>query len=253
MTQRRAVIAAVVSWSLVAVAGDAPMSQKAAEVLARSRYFDFELAEVRAGDWLAFLKQKEADEQAAAASWRPPRGGADLEPKDSPSPGRAQRALQAEFELVAKAREDEVRALAKQVLGAARSGALAPLAEDCTMYDATAKDRLALTQKHFAEQAAAWKKAAALATGDFDLQFTPPRPETGMPGKAFVSFGPEAKAPKSGARFPPRHQVELWWSGQVMPEANGPLRAAPAATPPKSRWRFHDLVLPYSREHLGLE
>lgn len=233
------------------------MSQKAAEVLARSRYFAFELAPVQAphgGDWLAFLKQKEADEQAAAASWRPPRGGADLEPRDSPSPGRAQRALQAEFELVAKARKDEVLALAKQVLEAARSGTLDALAGDCTFYDATAKDRLALTRAHFAEQAAAWKKAAALATGELaDVQFERPHPETGMPAKAYVSFGPDAKAPKSGARFPPRHQVELWWSGEVMPEANGPLRAAPAATPPKSRWRFHDLVLPYSREHFGLE
>lgn len=240
----RSVAAVVVSWSLVAFAGAAPMSQKAAEVLARSRYFAFELAPVETthgGDWLAFLAQKDADEQAAAASWRPPRGGADLEPKDSPSPGRAQRALQAEFELVAKARKDEVLALAKQVLDAARRGALEPLVDDCTYYDASAKDRAALTRKRFAEQAAAWKRAAALATGELvDVQFERPRPATGMPAKAYVSFGPSAKAPKPGARFPPRHQVELWWSGEVMPEANGPLHAAPSATPPKSRCTGRD-------------
>lgn len=257
MTPVRAAAVVALLCCLPAFAGDAPMTQKDAEAFARRRYFAFELAPVHAtykGDWVAFVKRKEADEAAAAAAWHPPRGGVNVEPEDSPAPGRAQRALRAEYELVARVREDEVKALAKQVLDAARAGKLEPLVEDCTLYDATAKDRAELTRKHFAEHAAAWKKAAALAEAELaDVRFEGPAPERGMPARAYVSFGPKAKAPKSGERFPERHQVELWWSGEVMPEANGPLRAAPGAEAAKSRWRFHDLVLPYSRQHFGLQ
>lgn len=228
------------------------MIPQSPEQLARSRYFSFELAPVQAahhGDWAAFLAWKEADEEAAAASFRPPRGGANLEPPDSPAPGRAVRALRAEYELVASARRDEVKALAQRVLDAARAGKLESLVEDCTLYDASAKERLAYTRKHFAENAAAWKKAAAIGKGALDqVEFIPPSPETGMPARALVSFGPEAKPPADDELHPSRHQIELWWSGEVMPEANGPLRARPVAPAPRSRWRFHELVLPYSQK-----
>jgi hypothetical protein len=237
----------------IAFAGEPPMTQDAAEKLARSRYFAFELAPVKAsfkGDWVAFVKQKEADEAAAAKAWSPPRGLA-----GTPEMNRGHRALAAEFELVARERTDEVKALAKQVIDAALSGNLEPLVADCTMVDASAKDRADLTRKHFKAQAAEWKKAAKLAGTDLgaSVRFTQPNPATGMPAMAHLSFGPPATKPKDGELYPARHEIELWWSGEVMPEANGPVHVAPTSPAPASRWRFHELVLPYSRRQMHLQ
>jgi hypothetical protein len=89
-----------------------------------------------------------------------------------------------------------------------------------------------------------------------DLSFNPPSPNRGMVGQVKVAFGPPAVRPK-GARpdsFPIRAYLELWWSGQVMPEANGPLHAAPRAdTPSPGRWRFYAVVAPYSRTPMFLQ
>lgn len=230
------------------------MTQQAAEQQARAQWFEFELGEVKTdfkGDWVAFVKAKEARERAADEA------GVKQDALDGPVTAtvvRARRALRAEYELVATQREDEVRALAKQVIEALQRGDLEPLVADCTMYDAKAKDRAELTRKYFAEHKAAWQKAAKLVKTDApdfarDLQFEGPSPERGMTAQVMVSFGPSVPRPKGEkARdlYPERHQLELWWSGEVMPDANGPVHASPTTPRPKSRWRFHQLVLPYS-------
>ncbi|MBL8917754.1 MAG: hypothetical protein JNJ54_02755 [Myxococcaceae bacterium] len=232
-----------------------PMTQQQAELEARARWFEFELEEVKTdfkGDWVAFVKAKEARERQLDAE------GLKAAVRDGPAPTakdvRALRALRAEYELVATKREDELRALAKLAIAAMQKGDLEPLVGDCTMYDATAKDRAELTRKFFAEQKLAWQKAATLAKVDApdfarDFEFEGPSPETGMTAQVRISFGPKAQRP-AGERgrdlFPERHQLELWWSGEVMPDANGRLNGAPTTPRPKSRWRFYQLVLPYS-------
>lgn len=232
-----------------------PMTPEQAEQEARARWFGFELDEVKTdfkGDWVAFVKAKEArerrlDEEGLKA---PVRDGPARTAKDV----RALRALRMEYEQVATKREDELRALARLAIEAMQRGDLEPLAADCTMYDATAKDRAELTRKFFAEQKVAWQKAAKLAKVDApdfarDLEFEGPSPETGMTAQVRISFGPKAERPKGEKGrdlSPERHQLELWWSGEVMPDANGRLNAAPTTPRPKSRWRFHQLVLPYS-------
>ena len=62
-----------------------------------------------------------------------------------------------------------------------------------------------------------------------------------------------APAPKDTELYPPTHELELWWSGEVMPEANGPHHATPTTPTPKSRWRFYRLLTPYSQQRRYLE
>jgi hypothetical protein len=74
-----------------------------------------------------------------------------------------------------------------------------------------------------------------------------------MPGMVTISFGPAPRPPKDRELYPPTHELVLWWSGEVMPEANGPCHAAPTTPKPASRWRFHQLLTPYSQQRRYLE
>jgi hypothetical protein len=74
-----------------------------------------------------------------------------------------------------------------------------------------------------------------------------------MVGQVSIPFGPEAPPPKDRDLYPARHQLELWWSGQVMPDANGPLHPAPSREKPVSRWRFYQVVSPYSERPMMLQ
>lgn len=238
--------------------GAPPMTQTDAEKLARARWFEFELTDVPGGDWLAFVKAKEAKEAAQLAEDKK-----QLSPRDGPLDDtglRAARALQDEFELVAKVREDEIRAVARATLDALARGELEAVAADCTMYDAKAADRLGLTRAFLKEHKAELQKAARLASTDAgtfatQLDFSSPAPERGMTGQVRVSFGPKVPAPKGTPkdRFPDHHQVELWWSGEVMPEANGAVNASPATPRPKSRWRFYRVITPWSQRPMYLQ
>lgn len=231
------------------------------EKSARAKWFAFELEPVQTtfhGDWAAFAKQKEAEEarfaeQARKAPARPRYG-----PAPSVEQARAQRVLQAEFGQVAKARTEEIRAMAKAVIEALQKGDVEALVDDCAMYDASSKDRAALTRAFLVEHRAELMKMAKLAdpsAPDFarDLAFTAPSPHTGMTGQVNIAFGPPGAAPKDPEMYPARHELELWWSGEVMPEANGPLHATPSAQPPKSRWRFYQVIAPYSLKRMHLQ
>lgn len=244
--------------STLALAGPPTMTQAEAEKVARGRWFEFELTGVTAGDWVAFVKAKEAKEKAQLEESRKRRSPRDGALDDTGL--RAVRVLKEEFELVAKAREDEIHALARTVLDALARGDLEAVAADCTMYDATAPDRLALTREYLQENKAALQKAAKLAKIDAGqpatgLMFESPAPSRGMTGQVQISFGPKFPRPKGTPedRYPEQHQLELWWSGEVMPEANGALNAAPTSPCPKSRWRFYQLITPYSQRPLYLQ
>lgn len=248
---------ALLLLSTLAVAGP-PMSQSDAEKSARSRWFEFELRAVPGGDWVAFTKAKEAKEKALLEE-----GRTHVSPRSGPVDDvglRGRRLVQEEFEAVAKPREEEIQTLARKVLAALAKGDLETVAADCTMYDATATDRLELTRKYLQENKAALQKAAQLASTDGGvvvrgLSFESPAPERGMTGRVTLSFGPKAKVPPGtpSDRYPDVHQIELWWSGEVMPEANGPLHAAPTTPRPKSRWRFNQVVLPFSQRPVFLQ
>jgi len=255
----------VALFGATAWAGE-PMTQASAEKFAREHWFEFELAPVKAtfgGDWVKFVAAKQAEEAKFAAQWR---ASSDDSPRD-PRPkteaqARAQRVVQSEFTQVARARTDELRGLAVKLLEAMKRGELElePFADDCVMYDVTAKNRRELTLAYFKEHRDEWQKAAALAdtsAKDFaaDLDFRSPSPPTGMTGQVRIPFGPKAPgARKKPEWYPERWELELWWSGEVMPNANGPLNAAPTSPRPVSRWRFHSLVAPRSRDpSIGLE
>jgi hypothetical protein len=232
-----------------------PMTQAAAEKLARAQWFEFELAPVQSsygGDWVKFVAAKQAEESKFAAAWSSSSGSPRAPRPDSEAESRAQRVVQVEFQQVAQARTAEVKALAVKVLEGMKRGDLEAFVDDCSMYDAKAPSRRELTRTFFKEQRAAWMKAAkladtAVATFAEELDFTRPSPPTGMTGKVTISFGPKGTgAPRPGL-YPERHQLELTWSGEVMPEANGALFAAPASPRLERRWRFYRLVMPYSR------
>ncbi|MBL8912511.1 MAG: hypothetical protein JNM17_17595 [Archangium sp.] len=237
--------------------GAPPMTQADAEKYARAKYFEFELKDVGT-DWLAFVKNKEAKEKAQADEERKQES---FPPRPTDDVGlRAVRVVQEEFTQVAKPREDEIRALAKTILEALAKGDLETVAADCTMYDATAKDRLELTRAYLKENKAKLQKAAKLFKPDasgfpITMFFEPPSPERGMTGQVRIAFGPKVPAPKGtpSDRFPETHQIELWWSGEVMPEANGPVNASPTSPRPKSRWRFYQVITPWSQRPLYLQ
>jgi hypothetical protein len=178
----------------------------------------------------------------------------------SPKVARAWQALQKEFDKVARTREKEVRKKALEVLLAIREWRVEALIEECTVYG-PGKDGRELTRKFFAEEKEAWQTAARFPDVDEptfaqQLQFGSPEPEAGMPGRVNIPFGPKPVEKKKNAvlhsdpQYPERYELELWWSGPLMPEANGPVRAtAPAGSKP-GRWRLHRIVKPYSLTYL---
>lgn len=233
------------------------MTQADAEKHARTKWFEFELKDAGT-DWLAFVKNKESQDKAFIAEDRKNLTPRDGEPDDVGL--RAMRALQVEFEQVAKPREDEIRAVARTMLEALAKGDLETVAADCTMYDAKATDRLELTRAFLKENKAKLQKAAKLAKTDAKdfgvaLIFESPSPERGMTGQVRIAFGPKVPAPKGtpNDRFPDHHEIELWWSGEVMPEANGPVNASPTTPRPKSRWRFYQVITPWSQRPMYLQ
>jgi hypothetical protein len=207
-----------------------PMSQQAAEALARKRWFTFELKPVKTrfhGDWVAFVHSYEKEEPKSGA-------GRSLGGKAPPTTAdevRAYRVLEREFDEVAQARRQEIRELAIKLLGALQRGELEPLVDDCAMYNDSSKNRRELTRAYLTEHKAELVEAAKLAdlsAADFAtrLVFSSPSPETGMTGQVAIQFGPKVERPQNGGRSPEQHQLELWWSGEVMPEANGPVHSA---------------------------
>ncbi len=148
--------------------------------------------------------------------------------------------------------EKEVRAHARRILLALQNGDAESLADECVMYDATANDRRALSRKYLEENKSALQAAARTAdvnAADFakDLEFSAPNPAAGMPGRVTIPFGPEVAAPANKQLFPSRHELELSWSGPLMPEANGPVHATPPPGSKRGRWRFYQVVMPYSQ------
>lgn len=227
-----------------------------AEARARAAWFPFELTPVQTtfgGDWAAFYRAKRAEEDALARDWQT--HAAEYAHRSyqlgSADEVRGARVLQQEFELVARTRTDELRERAAAVLAEIAAGTFDGLARDCVYYGGPDREKLCLAR--LVENKAALVRAAGHfdpAVGFDSIDFEAPEPATGMVGQATLSFGPEVPAPTgSGNRYPSRHQVELWWSGQVMPDANGPVHHAPV-TPgaAEGRWRFYEVVLPYSRK-----
>ena len=96
-------------------------------------------------------------------------------------------------------------------------------------------DRRALTLAYLNKNKAELQKLAKLALTDKDF---------GMVGQVRLYFGRGIVAPKdANERMPHYHMLELWWSGQVMPEANGPKYALPQRPgAPDGEWRFHSLI-----------
>lgn len=166
--------------------------------------------------------------------------------------------LQREFEDVAMARKAEILRSVKAALTAFKKGDTLAVAAECTMYDAKAKERDALTRDYLLAQKDAWQKAAERFVEseltERDIHFESPAPERGMPAKATVYFGPKLQRPTTGPRdsYPDRHAVELWWSGAIMPDANGPVFKSPRKGA-KMKWEFYQLVLPYSRQPTYLQ
>lgn len=239
-----------------AAAAPAPVPVSEAEQHARARWFPFELAAVdreHGGDWAAFVAAKQAREDALDAAWQDEaRRYGEFFPLRSAEDVRAVRVLFEEWEQVATADRDAVVAEARRVLALLQAGALDELARDCVHYSADAPDRVelcaAMLRERGAELAAAVRGIDPASLEPDALEFSSPEPEAGMTGQVVIPFGTPAPAPSDPDLYPSTWQIELWWSGQVMPEANGPRHARPLAPDqPAGRWRFYDLVAPYSR------
>lgn len=173
----------------------------------------------------------------------------------SPEQARAWNALSREFEEQVKPREAEVRAYARQIVLALQTWQIDSLVEECVMYSANVKDRAGLTRRYLEEHKRelqdAVKQVDVNAPGFArELQFRLPEPSTGMQGQVSIPFGPKVPPPQSqtkdNERYPSRHELELWWSGPLMPNANGPVHATVPPGSKPGRWRFYQLVLPYS-------
>lgn len=169
---------------------------------------------------------------------------------ESPQQARAWAALKKEWDHVQKTQQAEVRAHARRIIVALQKGDVEALIPEFAMYNATPEGRK-LARKYLEEHRAELQAAAKLVDPDApdfakELHFHAPEPEAGMTGQVTIPFGPEAPPPKDKRRSPPRHEIELWWSGPLMPDANGPVHATPPAGSKPGRWRFYALTLPYS-------
>lgn len=225
------------------------MTPLEAEKLAREQWFPFELAGVT--DWPKFYAEKKAKEDALVKSFvKREQSMHHIEPQ-TPQDARALRVLQEEFDQVARLQEGEIAAEVKRVLLALQRGELDSVAEGCVMYDAKAKDRRELTLQHLRENAAKLKKLASTfdPAAPLSFEFTPPHPETGMVGQVQIAFGKKVPRPKGKGKdtFPEQPTIELWWSGLVMPDANGDRFAKPQpGAPQQGKWHFYQVIEPYS-------
>lgn len=232
-----------------------PALASEAERRSRALWFPHELAAVDAefgGDWQAFYDAKLAREAALDAAWEDHRDYRFDYRLSSAEAVRAMRMLHEEWE-VARADEAAVTVEAQRVLLALARGDFEAAVADCVGYSAA--DRvarcLAALEARRAEITAAVRGIDAATLGSAGRWFTD-QDEAGMTGQVVIAFGDAARAPANAERdelYPETWQIELWWSGQVMPEANGPRHAHPLEPgQPAGRWRFYDVIAPYSRE-----
>ncbi|MBI5511002.1 MAG: hypothetical protein HY903_19750 [Deltaproteobacteria bacterium] len=221
------------------------MTAAEAEKLARARWFDFELVEVGTkfkGDWVAYVKYKEAFEAKLAAGSAPYRRG--LPPPDA-GEARGLRLVLQEYNDVARAQIGAARALAAKAADAIRRGDVDWLAMDCASGVGPDPDEVQRTKAYFREQLRGWQAALADLEPGYDfaaVQYHRPDPDRGLSGSVSFAFGPRAEIADDDPRYPAQHEIELWWSGQVMPRPNGPLQTTPAPDKPASRWRFSGLT-----------
>jgi hypothetical protein len=233
------------------------MDPKTAEALSRQAWFDFELTEVASkhhGDWVAFHSAKQAEEDSLAEHWE--KNKEELQNSRTPIPSaeyaRSLRVLHLEFATVARIQEKEIVAEARRILIALQNGDIEALVEGSVRYDRKSPEWKQYTRKDLADRKAQLATAAKLInakSADFgsELEFENPGPHRGMVGQVRIPFGPRYPRKPGSLSRPDRHEIELWWSGQVMPDANGPLFAAPKSpVPTVGKWHFYDLVLPHS-------
>ncbi len=257
-------------------AGGNKEMQARAKATAEHLYFEFELQSVATafgGDWIKFLNHKKKEESVYADSWRrsPVQPSPRVRAPDSVAEARALRMLQREFHEVIKTNPQAAVQAANRVVHALKAGDFKRLAEDCVFYGHTPEGaRLCLdrlnsqkieiqaamslieTDPPFSDHCGARVSGSKVTVSACLPRFTAPVPSTGMVAQVNLSFGPKVKRPDNGLAYPPRHQIELWWSGPVMPEANGPRYDKPGpGRPILGAWRFYVLVFPYSRQRYG--
>jgi len=212
-----------------------------------ARWFDFELADLArfGGDLERFAAWK-ADElarlEAEEVIWYEG-GGATLSTDDK----RACQLLALELERVAAPLAEHLIDTARRIAAAITSGELDWVIDDCVMYSPV-PDRAALTRRAFEHDRALMRSVAAVIDGAHALELRPAEPASGMPAWAAVWFGPIVPAPeppRPTCDWHARYGMEFWWSGQVMPAANGPRFTRPGPDrPPPGRWRFYRCVAP---------
>jgi hypothetical protein len=163
--------------------------------------------------------------------------------------------LNLEYERVVRPSMAQLPGEARRIAGAIVRGDLEMLAAECTRYS-PGPDRLAYTRETLAEELAMMKQVAALVDKPPMIELRPPSPQTGMVAQADVMFGAVQKprGKRENMTWHARHGIELWWSGQVMPEANGPRFTSPGRDrPPPGRWRFYRCFAPRWEPNVYLE
>ncbi|MDH5178237.1 MAG: hypothetical protein OEZ39_16900 [Gammaproteobacteria bacterium] len=222
-----------------------------AEAQSRQLWFGFELDPVELeyqGDWTSFYQDKLAEETALKQEWE--KHGVEILPHnitiESYEEARAIRLLDEEFQRVVVWQKDSARTFATQVLALLKNRNYPALAGQSGIIDASASDRLALSEQLLREKQPTYKKAVF----EFEqcqhrlthIHFVEPEPHAGMPAKAEVTIGESD------------YRVELYWSGPVMPHANGPKYAKPEQTISQSgHWLFSHMITPDTPEAYPLQ
>jgi len=228
-----------------------------AENLSRKAWFAFELepvTQIYANDWVRFYHEKKEKEDARRAEWE--KRGPHLLPDQievtSYDQMRAAALLQEEFERVVKKQADKAYEVAEHNMMELKRENYHAVAENCVMYSADSAERIALTVDYLKSQRTLISEVLAIferENGQFPKSrsnekypwtkegeqsdsgiFWEPDPWAGMPAKALISIGTEG------------HEIELWWSGPVMPNANGPRYATPQGIHEYAgRWSFYNI------------
>ena len=159
--------------------------------------------------------------------------------------------LQDEFKNIAMKEQAQIFSVVKEALVAFKKGDVLAVQGDCVMYDAKSEDRAKYTREFLLKNKGQWREAAQhFSEKDLieeNIVFESPVPDRGMTGQLMFYFGPKVPRPKNAknSAYPERHAIELWWSGAVMPDANGRIYDPPKKDV-KLKWHFFKLVTPYS-------
>jgi len=234
-----------------------PAVEKEAEELARKLYYHFELDCVQTtfkGSWKTFLDCKTKLEKKfdVAVALDTKKGKYQGKGPHISRSDRRFRVLEMEYKKVARMMTKEIRETAAAILVALKEENLDFFADNC----ANETGKREWLRKNM-EMHRTFAEAFNPKEGFSNESLAAPDLDFGKPASIRLSFGEKIQRPANigSNMYPEYREIELWWSGQVMPAPNAVAFAHPTAPHITSvgKWKFSNIILPYSKNSSGMQ